>query len=293
VSIKTWSTPVEAEEKRTIPCALCGSRTFKPALRCEADDRAFAYVRCEKCGLVQMNPQPENKAVFRRYREGYGNDYLAYEIKNEASFLRLQELALQDAGWEKAKDCGTGARRALDIGCATGALLERLRGQGWTTAGVEISTPEARYAREKRGLDVRDRPLEQCGFSDRSFDVVLASHLIEHLNNPAGFCGEVYRVLAQGGLFFVTTPNIDGFQARLFNRGGIGRWRSAIFDHLYLFSIKTLRAMLEQQGFVVESVHTWGGIAAGAGPSWIKGPLDRLAKRFGFGDVMIMRGRKK
>ncbi|MDR1444873.1 MAG: class I SAM-dependent methyltransferase [Treponema sp.] len=280
-AVKTWSTPVQAENRKIIPCALCGGTSFRQRLSCEG----FSYVRCTDCGLVQMNPQPEKSAVEDRYQTVYGKDYLSYELGNEASFLRLQELALDDAGFPEIEAELRGRTpRALDIGCATGALLEKLRDRGWNCTGVEIS-PSAEYARRERSLDVRSLPLEACKFPPGSFNLVLASHLIEHLNDPAGFTAEVRRILAPGGYFLVTTPNIAGFQARLFR----GRWRSAIFDHLYLFSVSTLSRLLRQEGFRVQRVRTWGGLAAGAAPRPVKALADRAAKRFGFGDVMLIR----
>jgi SAM-dependent methyltransferase len=237
-----------------------------------------------------MNPQSEARAVANRYRAGYGEDYLSYELANEGPFLRLQELGLKDAGFDEIEGkLGGGNRRprVLDIGCATGALLEKLRSRGWDATGVEIS-PAADYARRERSLEVLDLPLEECAFPPASFHLVLASHLIEHLNDPAGFATEVHRVLAPGGYFLVTTPNIAGLQARLLQ----GRWRSAIFDHLYLFSVKTLSRLLLDRGFEVQRVRTWGGLAAGLAPRPLKALADRAAKRFGFGDVMLIRARR-
>ncbi|MDR0878355.1 MAG: class I SAM-dependent methyltransferase [Treponema sp.] len=291
--VKTWSTPVTLSDSKPIPCALCGADTFKPRLFCEG----FFYVRCRQCGLVQMNPQPPGAEVHIRYSEsrnsgGHGDEYLSYELKNEEAFLRLQELALQDAGFEALEkellNKTADRPRILDVGCATGALLEKLRKKGWDTTGVEIS-PSAEYARSKKGLDVRSLPLEENHFPSESFDVVLASHLIEHLNDPGAFVRESHRILKEGGSLFVTTPNIAGFQAKLFK----GRWRSAIFDHLYLFSVKTLSALLTDCGFSIEKVATWGGLAAGIGPAPVKRLVDKAAKRFGSGDVMMIRGRKR
>jgi SAM-dependent methyltransferase len=282
--VKTWSTPVSAEEQRAVPCALCGGARFKPALACEG----FAYVRCAGCGLVQINPQPAPAGVLRRYGDVYGKEYLSYELANEAAFLELQLLALKDAGFDALEKelFRQGSPRVLDIGCATGALLLRLRERGWRVKGVEIS-PSAGYAREQRGLDVRTLPLEENHFPPDSFDLILSSHLIEHLNEPGAFVREVYRILRTGGRFLVTTPNIAGFQARLFG----GRWRSAIFDHLYLFSVRTLKALLSGTGFAVEGVYTWGGLAAGA-PACLKKIADRAVKPLGLGDVMLVKAGK-
>jgi SAM-dependent methyltransferase len=250
---------------------------------------------------VQINPQPGEEAVLRRYRDAHGEDYLAYELANEAAYLHLQELALRDAGFcslerellgqgPPGQGSGAGAApRVLDIGCATGALLAKLRGRGWQVRGVEISAPQAEYARRERKLEIRAKPLGASHFPGESFDAVLASHLIEHLNRPEALVREVRRILKRNGRFFVTTPNIAGFQARLFR----GKWRSAIFDHLYLFSAKTLPALLARNGFRVESLVTWGGLAAGLAPAPVKKAADRAAKRFGFGDVMIARAAKR
>lgn len=285
-AVKTWSTPAVQEEQRLIPCTLCGGREFRPALSCEG----FAYVRCTGCGLVQMNPQPLHSEVHKRYREEHGKDYLAYELANEKNFLRLQELALSDAGFTALEGelFAAGIPKILDAGCATGALLEKLRNRGWEVQGVELSLPQADYAGKARNINVRSLPLEESYFNGGEFQVILASHLIEHLNNPGAFVREAYRILSPGGHFFVTTPNIAGFQARLFK----GRWRSAIFDHLYLFSVKTLSLLLSQSGFALEKIITWGGLAAGTAPPFLKYWADRGAKKFGFGDVMLIRVKK-
>ena len=281
--IKTWSTAVSPEEKQPVPCALCGGFSFKPWLSCEG----FSYVRCDACGLVQMNPQPLPAEIRRRYNTKLAGDYLAYELANEEAFLNLQLLALSDAGFNELEPGGK--NRLLDIGCATGSLLARLKERGWQTTGVEISGPQAEHCRQKRGLDVRSLPLRENCFPTGFFNVVLASHLIEHLNDPAALVKEVCRILAPEGRFFITTPNIAGFQARLFG----GRWRSAIFDHLYLFSSATLSRLLRQQGFVIEKIATWGGLAAGTAPAPVKKLFDKAAKRFGWGDVMIIRARRE
>ena len=244
-----------------------------------------------------MNPQPVKEEIIARYNLTFAKDYLSYELENEAAFLKLQQLALHDARFDKLEKKlfsravnglpADGQPSVLDVGCATGALLADLNSRGWRVTGVEISSG-AQYARKERNLDVRNIPLEENNFPSGSFDAVLASHLIEHLNDPRSFLLETHRILKTCGYVFITTPNISGFQARLYG----SRWRSAIFDHLYLFSKRTLKNLLKSAGFKVESCHTWGGLASGMAPLWLKRPVDILAKRLGFGDVMIIKAKK-
>jgi 2-polyprenyl-3-methyl-5-hydroxy-6-metoxy-1,4-benzoquinol methylase len=243
-----------------------------------------------------MNPQPLEAEIKLRYgcQGRGGNDYLAYELANESGFLSLQLLALEDAGFNKLETelistNNIDKPRILDIGCAIGSLLAVLNDRGWETTGVEISYPQADYGKQKRNLDIRSLPLEENKFPGAFFNVVLASHLIEHLNNPAAIVREVHRILIPNGYFLVTTPNAAGFQARLYG----SRWRSAIFDHLYLFSAKTLTRLLREQGFIVEKISTWGGLAAGTAPVLVKRLFDKAAKRMSFGDVMIIRARRQ
>ena len=315
--VKTWSTPVTVEGKRNIPCTICGGTLFKPSLSCEG----FSYVRCSSCGLVQMNPQPMPEEVKKRYNAGFdtrnaqalqkaspgfGEDYLAYELANEDAFLKLQLLALEDSGFtsiereifdrahslahhsDESSSSFFAKPKVLDIGCATGSLLALLRERGWETTGVEISRPQAEYGRLKRNLDIFDLPLEENNFRGNTFDALMASHLIEHLNDPAQMIREARRILVPGGYLFITTPNILSFQAWFFG----SRWRSAIFDHLYLFSARTLSRLLREQGFTVEKIKTWGGLAAGTAPGPLKFLFDRAAKKLGFGDVMVIRAKK-
>ncbi len=289
--LKTWSTAVKNDEARQkIACALCGEKVFRPALAC----KGFAFVRCKKCGLVQQNPQPLPKEVSDRYQAQDKKSYLDYELENEASFLRLQVLALEDINFysierELKSQNGKAPLHAVDIGSATGALLSWLQFRGWEVLGIELSAEMAEWAQRERGLDVRALRLEEAKLKDASFDLVHASHLIEHLNDPRAFVQEVKRILRPGGWFILSTPAIDGLQARLFG----SRWRSAIWDHLYLFSRKSLRALLESEGFIIKRKKSWGGLGLGTAPRWLKAPIDRLAKRWDFGDVIIYAAQRK
>lgn len=275
--MKTFSMSPGEEKKRLIECPVCGYPESSPRW-----SGSMGFVTCGRCGLVYQNPQPMLEDLAQRYDD----EYFEYERENEENFFSLMLMGLEDIGFPEL--AGDLPRSFLDVGCATGKLIAHVKELGFSEQGVEICAPSARYGIEKRGVSIFIGTLEEAAFRDESFGVVHCSHLIEHLTDPAAFVDEVRRILVPGGIFLVTTPDIQGMQARLFGEG----WRSAIHDHMVLFSRTTLRRLLEDKGFSVEKRRSWGGLAVGTAPAPLKRFADRACKFLNQGDVMILLARK-
>ncbi|TFG64602.1 MAG: class I SAM-dependent methyltransferase [Spirochaetales bacterium] len=280
--MKTYSSEQGMDEiKQEVPCNLCGSGQYKPRLLCNG----FTFVECLRCGLVYQNPRPRDEDVLSRY----GNDYFTYEYENEANFFGLMLLGLNDVDFSgiEAEILSSPDRRKkfLDIGCATGRLLEHVRGRGWQEQGAEVCRESVEYGWSRRNVRIFHGTLEEAAFPDAEFSVVHGSHVIEHVLNPAAFVREIFRILEPGGYALITTPNVEGWQARLFRNS----WRSAIGDHMFLFSKAALGSLFSNTGFVTQKIKTWGGLAAGRGPKPLKRLMDKSAKVLGTGDVMMFR----
>jgi SAM-dependent methyltransferase len=272
---KTYSAVPGAERMADSVCPVCGESVARPRWDCGS----FVIKRCVGCGHFYQNPQP----VFGDLKNRYQESYFDYEISNEEAFFRLMLLGLEDVGFSRWEAELKGRGAFLDIGCATGCLLAHIQGRGWKVQGAEICEASARYGIEKRGVPIFIGPLEDAPFLPETFSLIHFSHLIEHVPDPRLLLGIVYRLLVPGGAAVIVTPNRGGFQARLLGK----KWRSCIADHLNLFNRPGLARLIRESGFSILQTQTWGGIAKGLAPGFIKVPLDRLAKRFGFGDVML------
>ena len=274
--MKTYSKTPGNEELQNICCPICSSKKEKHSLLYKYD--AFCFNKCQMCGLVLQNPQP----VFKDISNRYDKEYFDYEIKNEEAFFSLMFMALSDIGFDSLDFSGL-PKKILDIGCATGKFLYEFKNKGWDVAGIEICKEAAEYGNNHRNVSIYNCTLEKAAFPEKSFSVIHASHLIEHLNDPVSFLKEVYRILHDKGFFIIVTPNIDSFQNFIFKSG----WRSAIPDHLFLYSLKTLEKICSNNGFTIIKNGTWGGIPAGKAPGVIKKIFDNFAKKTGCGDVMV------
>jgi len=280
--MKTFSIkPSINEKKHYVSCPVCGNDTFAEYWDCTD----FSYVKCTVCNMLMQNPQPAFEDLDNRYDE----EYFQYEQKNDQIFFHLMLKGLNDIHISPGGPDSAAGKRFLDIGCATGLLVEHFQNRGWESRGVELCGPAAEFGSKARNIDIYSGTVEQADYESESFDIVHCSHLIEHLNNPGSFMEEVSRILKPGGLFICTTPNVSGLQARLFGE----KWRSSIADHMFLFSTSTLKKLMKNKGFSIVKVKTWGGLGLGYGPLWLKKALDLLAKRLHFGDVMIISAEKE
>lgn len=96
---------------------------------------------------------------------------------------------------------------AVDVGSGTGANLRLLRDFGYRIVlGVDPSADAKRFCEEKGLGKVHLARAEALPFQDGSFDVVLATDVLEHLDDDRAGAAEVIRVLRPGGTLLVTVP---------------------------------------------------------------------------------------
>jgi 2-polyprenyl-3-methyl-5-hydroxy-6-metoxy-1,4-benzoquinol methylase len=138
--------------------------------------------------------------------EHYTPDYFAKQVsKSDAKvawqYGRLLHYANIDA---------TRYPRFLDAGCGAGPALGFLEKQGFKVTGSDLvlyPLLEARKRSATAGLVNADLA-QGLPFKTASFDVILASEVIEHLADAEALLAECRRVLAPGGCLILTTPNL-------------------------------------------------------------------------------------
>ena len=157
--------------------------------------------------------------------------------------LKEREKHLEDVQQELAFLNALPPGRILDIGCGLGFLLSGLKPE-WEAHGVEVSSFAAKHASQWGKIFVGE--LQDAGYPDTYFDVVVMYHVIEHIADPAAELVEVRRVLAPRGVVALLTPNAAC--ARLLGRSRWSGFRRS-FEHLSYFSRKSLGALLTRAGF--------------------------------------------
>jgi len=95
----------------------------------------------------------------------------------------------------------------LDVGTSTGTNLRMLMELGFTNVqGLDLSPEAQRYCAEKGLGNVQLGSILDLPFDDRAFDLVLATDVIEHVDEDDVALDELHRVLKPGGRAIITVP---------------------------------------------------------------------------------------
>lgn len=254
---------------RQIRCNLCGADHYKIIYKTYSGEKApvsedykitdhsvktpIRIVKCQRCGLIYANPRPPVRTLVSNYVNMIDTEYIEEERgRRIAAAATLKSL-------RKFKKKG----RLLDIGCATGFLLDEARKEGWEVYGVELSKWAVSFAKEKFGINtIFNGILKKANYPDNYFDAVVMKDAIEHLTDPRGTLTEIRRILKPDGMLCINTPDIDNFASRVLK----ARWWGIKQSHLYYFTRKTLHKMLSITGFTpvkikscsrTFSIHYW------------------------------------
>jgi SAM-dependent methyltransferase len=304
-------------ELADISCPLCGEGRYE--VRLESVDLmhgipgTFRVVRCLNCRHVYMNPQPTRETVLFGYPDQYGPhaamhaDTSAQSTADNESHKNVGVQERSTAGPQKPWYLRPSVRRipglrslyywltntrgdfippqysptspALELGCATGTFLKKLRDAGWSARGVELVAPAAAVAR-REGFEVHVGTLESAACSNSAFDAVFGWMVIEHLNDPRSTLNQMARMTKADGWLGISIPNFGCWEPTVFGRYWY-LWE--LPRHLHFFTPKSIRRLVEECGFDrVQVVHQRNALnLVGSVGLWLRRrfPHSRVARR--------------
>ena len=135
--------------------------------------------------------------------EAYGEWAPTYDV--DGNQLLAMDLPLID----RALD-GLEAGTALDAGCGTGRLTERLASRGWTVTGIDASAPMLRRARSRvPAAQFVEGDLCRLPLADFSVDLALTGLAMTHVADLRTAYAELGRVVRPGGTALVSEVHPD------------------------------------------------------------------------------------
>ena len=215
------------------------------------------HVSCSGCRTQYITPRPTSEILGEFYAQSENYRYWARYIFPASRTFRREHLfrprALKIARaaqeYLDAED-----RSLLEIGAAHGMFCEEVIA---TKAFSKVSgiepTPDLAATCRSLGIDVIEAPYERVSLDER-VDVIAHFEVIEHLYDPKAFLEWSADQLNNGGLVYLTCPNIEGFETII-----LGRNSGAVdHEHLNLFTPSSLTLLMNRCGFDVVEIETPG-----------------------------------
>ena len=259
-------------------CPACGNRQNFELRGYRASSSVFsdlALLSCEVCTLVFAYPPPSqseldkyNKSYFHNAHSGLPISEEVVAFHNALAQLRKEYIASYISQGDHR------VNSVLEVGPGLGYLAQCwLREHPDHQYFVSETDEDCRKLLESQGILCDKRPVK------RSIDLVIASHVVEHVPDPISFLEDVIYYLRPGGCIFIEVPCQDFLH------------KPTDEPHLLFFTDKSMKALLKRLGLV--DIHT---AYYGRSISSLKKPLSlsysinkirsRIAKTGPFGSFM-------
>ena len=234
-------------------CPLCGSSRITSVLidedirmaaltglsfasRKAPEGMHYQMVVCELCDIAYANPAPDIQWLHDQYVNADFDTVSESRdaAQNHGRLIRSMLNRLPDID------------RALDIGAGDGALLDVLRGIGFSQVeGVEPSEGPLRAASDENQAAIHQGFFSEMDFAVGKYSLITCFQTVEHVEDVKALTRCVFRLLKPGGLFLIVCHNFRALTARFLKQ------RSPIFDieHLQIFSSASLRYLLDDAGY--------------------------------------------
>ncbi len=328
LAVTTTDPARPGEPTETPTCPGCGGAGWQPWRNPNPE---WAYLRCSSCGLARIDPMPTPDQLGAVFDGGYFTDggdkggYADYDADAETHRLNARDRL---AGLPAPRPRADGRAPVLvDVGCASGYVLEVAQERGWRAIGVEVVPEMADRARAKGftvvgGLDEvaaalggGDGPATEPGSGDDSaaelggddpaaaggVAVVCFFQVLEHLPDPLAALRQARRLAGDDGVLLCETW--DGASRIAWAAGN--RWQQLSPPSvLWVFDELSARSMLARAGW---RQNRWRRTSKAISLGWVAGqlaprlpgplattmrravqPVERVRLRYGLGDLVLL-----
>jgi 2-polyprenyl-3-methyl-5-hydroxy-6-metoxy-1,4-benzoquinol methylase len=253
--------PLVRAERREAP-RTSGSRVAQRCIACGSEELVLLYpanaagealpaeysctsgtlsqhddiLECPRCGMVSARPTLAGEEILRRYADVVDETYLGEEEGRRELF----DWVLGVMGGYPVR-----GKRLLEVGSNVGLFLDTARTAGWEARGIEPSRWAVETGRERFGVELVQKPLEDLDDPPGSADAIVLLDVLEHFIDPLEALRLLRPLLDDEGLLTLSTVNLDGLHARLRRE----KWPWFIRPHLHYFTPPTLDALLSKAGF--------------------------------------------
>jgi 2-polyprenyl-3-methyl-5-hydroxy-6-metoxy-1,4-benzoquinol methylase len=201
----------------------------------------YEVAACVHCGFVFADTAVSQADYDRFYTE-----HSKYEdaktgtggVSNPFDWKRQQETGRQIADFLQDTNL-----KILDVGCANGGMLKALRELGYENLCGLDPSPVCVENTRQLGLEAQQGSLFHP-FRENTYDCVILSHTLEHVEDVRGALDWILEQLKTGGVIFLETPDASRYVD--FNYAPFQEFNT---EHINHFSLASLKSLMSVGGF--------------------------------------------
>ena len=198
----------------------------------------YNVVQCERCLFIYADTN-----VTQDQLDSYYKELSKYEDKNIGTgggySKNDKDRLIQTAEFISARLQNKNAR-ILDLGCANGGLLKELKNCGFNNiVGLDPSSACVEITKGEVGCEAFQMSLFAANKSLGKFDLVILSHVLEHLLDLSSTVSKLDTLLNGDGLLYVECPNAQNYNKIIhaplqeFNTEHINHFTEVSFENLF------------------------------------------------------------
>jgi|APSaa5957512535_1039671.scaffolds.fasta_scaffold00525_26 2-polyprenyl-3-methyl-5-hydroxy-6-metoxy-1,4-benzoquinol methylase len=232
-----------------VNCIICNSSNFELLSEKDRYGLSMSVVICKKCGLVQTSPRMNENTI----REFYNNEYREIYEKGES----VTERSFQ-AEYDKGKVINNFITNVtnekiikkfvVEIGTGSGGILQFFKDAGNEIFGVDLDSKCIQFGKNK-GLNLDVGTLQKLSEIKKHPDLVIYSHVLEHLSNPIEELKTIKKFLHPSSILYVEVPGLEHLDLS-YHQNFLEYLQNA---HLYHFTLNSLCNCVKRSGFEIIS----------------------------------------
>jgi len=202
----------------------------------------FNVVSCKSCQLWFTDPRPEPESLGKYYES---DQYISHDDSKSGVLGTLYKFVRQFALTQKEKLAKKNAsgNTILDFGCGSGAFLQHLKDKKWNVTGVEFDDKTRTKVVYNTNIQVEK---ETATFQEKSFHIITAWHVLEHVYELRKTFSELNRILKPNGKLIIAVPNHLSYDSSRYKEF----WAALdVPRHLYHFDVHSIKMICEENGF--------------------------------------------
>ncbi|KLI21914.1 methyltransferase, partial [Brachyspira hyodysenteriae] len=171
-------------------CYLCN---YEGNMKIKAIIDKRNIVQCPNCKLEFIYNQPSFDEIKKIYSNEYYKSWgMEDGENNEVALMKkstFRNMLKKILPYKKSGNI-------LDIGTASGFLLEEAKKLGFEPYGLELSEYSSSIAKQKFGNDrIHNGTIETSNFKENFFDLITMTDLLEHIQKPLEMLKTCYKIL--------------------------------------------------------------------------------------------------